>query len=297
MLSDEHLIQAMMAVGMRDRNVVYVSVPITSGQREVDLMRKVGAHSAGELRDVEPDLWRHNVLQANEVAALTHVEAVRRAPWVPGGFVVVDPSRMSITGWDQDDYNGFWVRLMTEHVRFLVATPGWEYSRGARTEVGYALTFDPADLQVVDEGGTPIHPDELRERAASVCSTFAEMGWSVDEAQAYLPPLAERRPTLVPSAQSQTFNWLVAERRFQVRHFGSERDDRRLVESGLERSGWWHQQLDEYLRRAQAGPLAQGSARTDLAKFAATAVALLESAIRVHGPVPRPRSKQGDPDD
>jgi hypothetical protein len=288
MLNEEHLVQALIAAGVRGRNIVYVSVPITSGQREVQLMRKLGVRSSAELRTTEPELWQREVLDANELDALANVALVRDAPWLPPGFIVVDPSRMSVKGWDQDDYNRFWVRLMSEHVRFLVATPGWEYSRGARTEIGYALTFAVEDLEVVDQAGQAIDGGALRTLAEVARSALADSGWNPDEVDAYLPPLAETKPDLSPSAQSQTFNWLIAERRFQVRQFGSEQDDRRLIEGGLDPSAWWSTRLDTYLDRARAADLSDEPTRVELAKFVATAVALLESAIRVYGPVPRP---------
>ncbi len=294
MLSDEHLVQAMVAAGVSGRNVVYVSVPITSGVREVELMKKLGLRSAVEARQADPALWEREVFDANERDALASATRVREATWLPKGFIVVDPSRMSISGWDQDDYNRFWVRLMFEHVRYLVATPGWEYSRGARTEVGYALTFPEDQLQVVDQDGRRAEHEHLVTQAEHARASIRELGWSATEVDRYLPPLAQQRPDLVPSAQSQTFEWLIAERRFQVRQFGSEHDDRHLREGGLDPSAWWSTQLARYLARVRTGDLSDVGTRTELAKFAATAVALVESAIRVYGPIPRP--KQPEPE-
>jgi hypothetical protein len=120
------------------------------------------------------------------------------------------------------------------------------------------------------------------------------LGWSPAEVDAYLPQLALRQPVLSPSAQSQTFDWLIAERRFQVRQYGSEQDDGHLRDGGLAPSAWWSTQLDHYLEHARAGDLADVATRTELAKFTATAVGLLESAIRVYGPVPRPKKPEPD---
>jgi hypothetical protein len=79
-----------------------------------------------------------------------------------------------------------------------------------------------------------------------------------------------------------------------VRQFGSEQDDRRLIEGGLDPSGWWSTRLDTYLDRARAADLSDEPTRVELAKFVATAVALLESAIRVYGPVPRPGTPKAE---
>jgi hypothetical protein len=288
MLRDDHLLQAMHAAGVHRRNVVYVSVPITSGEREIALLDETGLRSSLELRTTKPDTWRERVLEPNSQDADRRATAVRSAAWVPHDFVVVDPSRITVQGWEQDDYNRFWVRLMEEHVRYLVSTPGWQFSRGARTEVGYALTFSDATLEIVDVTGTPLSPTGIRASAEEARRGLMQRGWLQEEIDAYLPPLREERPDLSPSAQSQAFGWLIAERRFQVRHYGPEQDDRHLVDGGLRPEGWWSKQFTHYLDRARAADLRDEDARLELAKFVATAVAMLESAIRVHGPVPRP---------
>jgi hypothetical protein len=294
MLHDDHLLQAMHSAGVSGRNVVYLSAPITSGAREIDLMVELGVRRAQAARDAEPERWRHTVRCPNEADAFAQAVALRRVPWVQKGFVVVDPSRISIEGWEQDDYNRFWVRLMREHVRYLVPGTGWEYSRGARSEVGFALTFPPADLTLVDNDRNALDRESIRARAENARRALRERGWSDDEVTAYLPALSEAEPELEPSAQSQAFAWLVRERRFQVRRFGSARDDENLISDGLRDGGWWSVQLGEYLRRAQAHELSDDRARLDLAKFVATGVAALESSIRVFGPVPVPGTKDAD---
>jgi len=226
-------------------------------------------------------------MEANERDALANATLVREAEWVPRGHIVVDPSRMFIKGWDQEDYNHFWVRLMSEHVRYLVATPGWECSRGARTEVGYALTFSPAQCVVVDVEGNPLGLPTITRLGEAARAALFDWGWSQDEVDAYLAPLALARPDLSQSAQSQTFDWLIEERRYQVDRFGSAEDDQHLRDGGLDADGWWAAQLQTYLERARAGELEGPAARIELAKFVATAVALMESTVRVHGTIPR----------
>ncbi len=288
MLNDEHLLQAMTAAGVDGRNVVYMSVPITSGRREVALMDELGLRSPARLREEHVERWRHDVLGPNEQDAVAWSSATRRAAWLPAQFIVVDPSRINVKGWDQDDYNRFWVRLMADHVRYLVASPGWAFSRGARTEVGYALTFPADELEVVDLEGVPCEPAAVLAAAGRARDALVEAGWSCAEADAYLPPLHVGRPELSPSAQSQTFDWLIRERRFQVRQFGSTQDDERLEAGGIDPGSPWSEHLERYLVAARAAPLSDDAARLELAKFTATAVGLMESAIRVHGPVPRP---------
>lgn len=282
MLNPLHLIQALEAAGA-DGNVLYVSVPITSGVRELRAMRALGLRSSVDFRNAHPDRWRVEVVEPNEREARRHTASIREALWARGQLVV-DPSRMQVEGWGQDDYNGFWIELMRRHVRRLVATPDWESSRGARGEVGYAMALG---LQVVDLSGRPIEPGELERRADEALSELRSAGWPAAEAGRYLPPLdIAARPDLRPSAQSQVFTWLGDERQSQVRFFGAASDDEHTVADGIRADGWWRRRLDRYWGRAEADGIDTAAGRLALAKYVATACGVLESVVRLHGGIP-----------
>jgi hypothetical protein len=82
------------------------------------------------------------------------------------------------------------------------------------------------------------------------------------------------------------FNWLVRERNYQLAKFGTDRDDANTRESGLVEGGWWTNQLAMYYHRARVLELENIRGRQALAKFVATACGLLESVVRLHGPLP-----------
>lgn len=281
MLQTRHLLQALEAAGA-DHNVVYVSVPITSGEREISLMNALGVRNADELRATHRDRWLSDVVRPNEEAAHACATLVRAAPWTVG-TVVVDPSRMTVEGWSQDDYNAFWVELMRRHVRKLVASPGWAYSRGARIEVELALSLG---IEIVDINGTLLKREAVELEASAARSALLDDGWRSEEVDAYLPPLSDTSSAdLRPSAQSDIFAWLIAERQHQVSAFGPDVDDSRTTNDGLKDGGWWQSQLNKYWTCAKERGLDDPNGRLALAKYVATACGLLESSVRIHGPI------------
>jgi hypothetical protein len=291
-LTADHLLQALKAGGVTGRNVIYVSVPITSGLREVELLVASGMRSAEQLRRTRADAWMAEVKRPNEAEAVCHVAGVRSAHWA-GGSVVVDPSRIEVKGWEQDDYNRFWIRLMQEHVRCVVAIPGWQYSRGARAELGFALALAGHGVEVVDVAGQLVPAAAARAGAEEAEAHLSALGWSPVEVRAYLPAFVEAEPRLAASAQSEVFEWLIGERERQVHQFGAAADNEHLVRDALRSDGWWVTQLARYLERARELGLDDERGRLELAKFTATALGALESAVRLFGPIAAMREEVG----
>lgn len=286
MLTNEHVLQAFEAAGAAG-GVVYLSVPITSGSREIALMRELGITSAELHRDYE-SRWRSEVVQRNELDARAHAERLRaRLP----ARLVVDPSRIFVKGWDQGDYNTFWISLMERYVRQLVAAPGWEYSKGARGEVSLAVLLKHPIAEVE---GSALTPDDIEKLDRSAYASLVDQGWSDEQVRAYLPAMNyDTRPSVATSAASQGFDWLIRERRYQVKKFGIATDDAHTGE-GLADDSWWWRQLTTYFHRSRVLGVDGPVGRQALAKFVATACALLESVIRVHGPLPPPGVPSGE---
>lgn len=283
MLTNQHLIQAFEAAGA-ERGLVYLGVPITSGRREIDLLRRLGVASA-ELRRCHADRWRKEVLEPNEEDAAI---CAAKARAVANGELIVDPSRMAVAGWEPDDYNRFWTSLLKKYATRIVAAPGWEFSKGARGEIGYAITVG---LPVVNLDGEPLTVQELRAIDASARQALLDEGWADVEVDGHLPSM-DCAPRLERGAASQAFDWLVRERVYQVGKFGIEDDDEHTRE-GLGQDAWWSRQLSSYYHRPRILTLDTLVGRQALAKFAATACGLLESAIRVHGRLPEPGVPSG----
>jgi hypothetical protein len=83
---------------------------------------------------------------------------------------------------------------------------------------------------------------------------------------------------------AEAVGWLLGERSYQLRKFGTELDDAHTSE-GLDENGWWWRQLTNYLHRAHVLGLSSDGGRQALAKFSATACGLGESVLRLYGPL------------
>lgn len=270
-----------MADALSGGRVLYLSVPLTSGRRELRLLRS--GHDAG-WTDLERAERRALVLEANKREAWVYAHLARaRFP----GTVVVDPSRLDHPSWGQDEYNSFWADLITERVSAVVAAPGWAFSRGARLELDLAVRLG---LPIVTIEGAPLDAGDI---AAADRAAHEELS-SAPELDGYLSPMASlrgvqptasSRPSPVARVMGEVIGWLRGERAYQLEKFGIDADDRHTAE-GLGEGDWWWRQLTTYLHR---GAIALGvetpGGRQALAKYAATACGLAESVMRSVGPL------------
>jgi hypothetical protein len=289
------LLEAFQAAGADD-GLIYVSVPITSGRRELTLMAQLSC-TRDELRTEHRQRWLEEVVRPNESEAITYAARVRA---LFPQQLVVEPARLHVSAWSQADYGAFWETLIRKFALRLVATPDWAFSSGARQEVAVALEIG---LPILDIQGQPLDLEDLARADADARKLARELGFSEREVAEYLPTLpleapaarppdatqleAARREAQVNWALSEVFSWLRGERALQIRHFGAERDDQHTRE-GLGEGSWWVSQLDRYFGRARELGLETSGGRQALAKFVATAIALLESAVRLYGPLPSP---------
>lgn len=295
----EAALQAFLSAGA-DRGVYYVSTPITTGRRELELMAKLGVRSRQELRAKFRDQWLEQVVSPNERDAVLQADLVTETFAL--GKVVVNPARISHEHWSQDDYDLLWGRLIEEFPVTIVPVSGWEYSRGSRLEVQLACSLG---IAVFDPTGSRLTPEELAARASAADRQIAENGWGGPETA--LPPFhPEPRPNVVAAHRlelrsapreafaREVFSWLVRERNYQLAKFGTELDDKHTLEEGLTPNGWWDHQLSMYFHRARVLGLENINGRQALAKYVATSCGMLESVVRVHGHLPAPAAPSGE---
>jgi hypothetical protein len=289
----ELLLEAFEAAGADD-GLVYVSVPITSGPRELRLMAELRC-TREELRSTHKDKWLSQVVGPNEGEAVSYAARIRA---LFPQQVVVEPARLHVSGWSQMDYGGFWEALIRKYALRLVATPHWAYSSGCRQEIEAALQIG---LPILDVRGEVLTPEALAGADLEARRSAIELGFSAEEVDRYLPPISigevsglnheqaerERREAIVNRASSEAFMWLRGERALQLNEFGPDRDDAHTLE-GLGPDGWWARQLTKYMERARELGLETEPGRQALAKFVATAIALLESSVRLYGWLPAP---------
>jgi hypothetical protein len=293
------VLEAFESAGAED-GIVYVTTPITSGRRELGLLRELGC-TREDLHTRFRDRWLTEVVRPNEEDARVYVGQARITY---AGHVVVDPSRLHVDDWTQDDFDKLWTTLLERYGRVVVVTPEWAFSRGARLEVALALSLD---IHMVDPFGADLHRGDLRAMLEKAEADLRQEGWSEEALRCLLPEVfpsqrardgreelaLRRRPPLFDRAAAQVFAWLVAERQYQLEKFGTHLDDDH-TKQGLHTDGWWWQQLTNYYGRAKVLGLDLPAGRQALAKFTATACGLLESAVRVHGDLPAPGVPSGE---
>src|SRR5208337_823512 len=132
-----------------DRVALYVSAPITSGQRFVDWYGR-NPNLAG-LKEEQFRREHHNqVVAPNLIAANALIKRIRGIDSGP----VIDPTAVGgIEGWTQGDYRTAWARIIEEFVRAVVFTDGWEFSNGCCYEF---LVATKAGIETLDESCRPI---------------------------------------------------------------------------------------------------------------------------------------------
>jgi hypothetical protein len=297
-LEIESALQAFAAAGA-ERGLIYLSTPITTGRRELELMSTLGAGSREELRRCHADRWLSQVVQPNERDCLLQAELVTQT--VALGRLVVNPARMKRPAWDQEDYDRLWAGLISEFPVTVLPLDGWEYSRGARLEVALALRLG---APVIDIQGRPLSAHDLVGSVAEADRVVRDNNWGGRDVP--LPALlisddTEARPGVPTKPPEEdevfaraVFSWLIRERNYQLAKFGTALDDVHTSADGVSVEGWWGRQLAMYFHRAGVLGLENANGRQALGKYVATACGMLESVTRVYGPLPAPNVPSGD---
>ena len=96
-------LKLMQVVGAQT-GVTYLSAPISTGYRDLRLMRELGV-GKGELREQFKDEYRERVTRPNEREAHKFAQMVRR---LDGHRVVINPGELYVAEWSQADYMVFW---------------------------------------------------------------------------------------------------------------------------------------------------------------------------------------------
>jgi hypothetical protein len=159
--------------------VHYLSVPITSGLAEIELLRRYGC-SREELRRDHAEEFRHEVIVPNERHAENYAKVLReRNP----GICVINPGGLFVPGWGQDEYMAFWIGMIRQQVATLVFPPETIYSTGGRMELCLALQ---TQVPVVDLYLQPLSPAQLQHHLAAARNQLRQR-WDQDQINAYLP--------------------------------------------------------------------------------------------------------------
>ena len=152
-VKDIELILTGVKIAVNGRNLVYISLPITTGKRFWDWHADFGANRAisdcAYLRE-----HKKHVVAPNR-------ESVRRIMKVlekKVGRDIISPTLLEdLPGWTQDDYRTLWARVLKECVNMVVFAEGWEYSNGCAYEF---LISTQVGIRRVNEDLQPLKLDQ-----------------------------------------------------------------------------------------------------------------------------------------
>lgn len=276
-----------------DQGIVYVTVPITTGLREFNLMRELRC-GRQELRTTHHSRWINEVKRPNEAdaeayALMTQMQYENR--------LVLNPAALQVADWSQDQYTNMWNQVLTEFCDVLVVTPDWAFSNGARLEVQQMFVLG---REIVDIFGKKLTSEAVQLANENAEKTLIEMNLGITSVDDVLVPMKIPRSSGRSFRRYEHFDWNTAikwildERKWQ-RRVEDFQDDRRTSEDGpIGRNGEWFQLLNKYYERAQTKGIKSEEGGIDLMIYASLAVAHLESVIHVFGPMPEPGRGSGD---
>jgi len=123
------------------RTALYVSSPLTSGERAFEWHLKNGSIPSGDNA-----AFRDTVIEPNRREAAVYVERLRRET----KRVVIDPTALAdLPEWTQADYRDFWGQVIVRYASEVVFRDGWEHSSGCTYEFFVA----------VESGARTLRPD------------------------------------------------------------------------------------------------------------------------------------------
>jgi hypothetical protein len=162
------------------KGITYLSAPISTGLRDLALMRKYGV-TKQELRERYPREYRAGVIAPNERESHKYAVMVRK---LEGDRIVLDPGELYVPEWTQPDYWAFWEEAIRGFAVEVALAPGWAFSTGARLEAKVALQ---TSLRIIDVKGRELSADDLQVMDARARAHMLRDGWSQAQIEEYIP--------------------------------------------------------------------------------------------------------------
>lgn len=163
---------------------VYISTPITGGNKLYEFLEAEHVHSRKELDPGDMPAYDKQVITVNCKHAHRIASKLRDQ-----GVCAVEPSSIQFPGWSQTLYNRNWTRVVNE-VPFskVIVCDGWELSYGCLLEVRAALD---KGITVTDEDNRPIDKASALKRIAASSAQLVAKGFTVAHlSQALTEPFA-----------------------------------------------------------------------------------------------------------
>lgn len=116
--------------------VTYLSGPVTGGPRYL--------RSLADLNISTEDIIEQNLKALHDAEAALHHDDLASE--------VINPARLNVSGWTQQQYMELWTRVVRELVREVICLPGYALSAGCVEEVRLALSLD-IPVRMLGDGG------------------------------------------------------------------------------------------------------------------------------------------------
>jgi hypothetical protein len=277
-----------------DQGIIYVTVPITTGLREFNLMNDLKCDRS-TLRIQHQERWLNEVKRPNEADAEAFALMVQLQYQ---DRLVLNPAALQVEGWSQDQYTSMWNQVLAEFCDTLVVTPDWAFSNGARLEVQQMFVLG---REVVDVFGKRLSVEAVKNANELAFQKLNEMNWTKERIDEMLIPMKIPRVSgmsyrrFAHTDWNAAIKWILEERKWQ-RRIEDFRDDQRTTNDGPRgRSGEWYQLMNKYYSRAQELGIHTELGGMNLMIYVTLAVAYLESVIHVFGEMPEPGMGSGAP--
>jgi hypothetical protein len=175
------------------QQVIYVAVPLSSGLRLWEVAAEHGLSDPTQVRrrfraEYESRVWRPNMEDA-------HKAFTRAARLFPEGCII-NPAKLSVRGWSQEQYRRAWKTFISQFVDTVLVSDGWAYSHGCVAEVLHALKIH---LRVVDMANRTMSREDVRDELNRARAKATEMGLHVW----FLARVIKAPKVLIPEHKSE----------------------------------------------------------------------------------------------
>lgn len=167
-----------------DEPKVYVSTPITGGERLYEFLSDEKVTNKKQLDPSDIPAYNRKVIEANCSHASKIADKLRAQ-----GVCALEPSSIQLPGWSQTRYNQNWVEVVNKvSLDKVVVCDGWQLSYGCLLEVRCALD---KGIPVVDEDNQIIDRAQALARVQASSAQLAGQGFELGNlSRALTEPMA-----------------------------------------------------------------------------------------------------------
>lgn len=151
------------------RKILYVSTPVTGGNRLYEFLDAKGKQSVRDLSPTDNAEFVSQVIEKNCSAAGELADTFRT-----DDTLVVDPSRLAVNRWQQAEYLNHWLDVV-KIASGVVLQDGWELSEGCVHEARTAFSLG---IPVCDARGETLTRDTALARLEASLARVREAGFN-----------------------------------------------------------------------------------------------------------------------